>query len=136
MEGVQRRLTAIVCADVAGYSRLVGIDEGGTLLAMKTHYEELVRSTVTACVCRVVKTTGDVVLMEFPSVVDAVQCAVQLQEGLARRGADSPPDRRIELRIGIHVGEVVVDYDDIFGENVNIAARLQSAAEPGGICIT
>src|SRR5262245_6152903 len=107
MEGVTRRLTAIVCADVAGYSRLVGIDEGATLFAMKSHYEELVKPTVAARRGRVVKTSGDGVLMEFASVVDAMQCAVDLQEGLARRGADTPPDRRIELRIGIHVGEVV-----------------------------
>ena len=136
MERVSRRLTAIVCADVAGYSRLVGLDEGGTLVAMKSHYDELVRPTVVALRGRVVKTMGDGVLMEFASVVDAMDCAIALQEGLARRGADAPPERRIELRIGIHVGEVVAEGDDIFGETVNIAARLQSMAEPGGICVT
>ena len=132
---VQRRLTAIVCADVAGYSRLVGLDEVGTLFAMKAHRDELVQPTVARWAGRIVKTTGDGLLMEFASIVDAVQCAVELQEGLARRGAEMPLDRRIELRIGINIGEVVVDGDDILGESVNIAARLQGLAQPGGISI-
>jgi adenylate cyclase len=133
---IPRRLATVAYADVAGYSRLVGLDEAGTLLAMKTHYEELVQPTVAAMSGRVVKTTGDGVLMEFPDAVKAAQCAVALQEGLAQRGTSVPPDRRIELRIGIHTGDVVVDGDDIFGESVNIAVRVHTLAEPGGICVT
>jgi TolB-like protein/class 3 adenylate cyclase/predicted Zn-dependent protease len=132
----QRRLAAIVSADVAGYSRLMGNDESGTLAALKAHRSELIDPKITEYGGRIVKTTGDGLLLEFPSVVDAVRCAVDVQHGMAQRNAVIAPDRRIEFRIGINLGDIIIDADDIFGDGVNVAARLQTSAEPGGICVS
>src|SRR5438477_2370786 len=131
-----RRLAAILAADVAGYSRLMGADEVGTLEALKAHRREVVDPAIAANNGRIIKTTGDGMLVEFASAVDAVQCALEVQRRMARRNADIVPDRRIEFRMGINIGDVIVDGTDIFGEGVNIAARLEQAAEPGGIMIS
>ncbi len=131
-----RRLTAIVAADVAGYSRLMGQDEGGTLAALKDRRAELIDPRIAAHGGRIVKTMGDGLLLEFPSVVEAVRCAVGLQEEMTRANAGVPTDRRLTFRIGVHAGDVIVDGDDIFGDGVNIAARLEGIAEPGGICLS
>src|SRR3954471_20415534 len=132
---VGRRLAAIVAADVAGYSRLMGLDEVGTARTLGEH-----RAVTDALVAmhggRLVKTTGDGVLLEFPSVVDAVECAVAVQAVMAERNSDVPQDRRMLLRIGINLGDVLIEGDDILGDGVNIAARLGGIAEPGGICIS
>jgi adenylate cyclase len=133
---VQRRLSAILAADIAGYSRLIGDDEEGTLARLKAHRRELVDGTIAEHSGRVVKTSGDGMLVEFASIVDAVRCAIALQSGMARRDVELPQDKRIEYRIGIHVGDVVIDGDDIFGDGVNIAARLEGIAKPGAICIS
>jgi TolB-like protein/class 3 adenylate cyclase/tetratricopeptide (TPR) repeat protein len=130
---VERRLSAVLAADIAGYSRLVGIDEEGTLAALRTLRLELIDPSVAAHGGRIVKTTGDGILAEFPSVVDAGRCAVEIQRGTAERTAGDPPDRRIAFRIGIHLGDVVVDGEDVLGDSVNIAARLEGIAEPGSI---
>jgi adenylate cyclase len=130
----QRRLAAIVCADVAGYSRLMGEDDSGTLAALKAHRHDLIDPKIAEYGGRIVKTTGDGLLLEFPSVVDAVRCAVDVQRGMAERNAALPEDRRIEFRVGINLGDIIIDGDDIFGDGVNVAARLESLAEPGGIC--
>ena len=130
----QRRLAAIVSADVAGYSRLMGEDDSGTLAALKAHRRELIDPKIAEYGGRIVKTTGDGLLLEFPSVVDAVRCAVDVQRGMAERNSALPEDRRIEFRVGINVGDIIIDGDDIFGDGVNVAARLQALAEPGGIC--
>jgi class 3 adenylate cyclase/TolB-like protein/tetratricopeptide (TPR) repeat protein len=130
----QRRLAAIVSADVAGYSRLMGKDESGTLAALKAHRRALIDPKISEYGGRIVKSTGDGLLLEFPSVVDAVRCAVDVQRGMAERNATEPPEQRIEFRIGINVGDIIIDGDDIYGDGVNVAARLQSLAEPGGIC--
>jgi adenylate cyclase len=135
-ERVERRLTAILAADVAGYSRLMGADEEGTLAQLKAHQRGLVDPKISEHRGRVVKTTGDGMLIEFPSVVDAVRCAVEVQEGMVIRNADVPKDRRIEFRVGINLGDIIVDGDDIHGDGVNIAARLEGLAQPGGICIS
>jgi adenylate cyclase len=135
-EGVERRLAAILAADVVGYSRLMGADEAGTLARLKAHRRELTDPKIAEHHGRIVKTTGDGVLVEFPSVVNAVQCAVEIQREMARRNADAPKERRIEFRIGINLGDIIIDGDDIFGDGVNIAARLEGLAEPGGICIS
>ncbi|MDI1266199.1 MAG: adenylate/guanylate cyclase domain-containing protein [bacterium] len=135
-EYVQRRLTAVLAADVAGYSRLMGRDEEGTLGQLKTLRKTLVDPVIAAHRGRIVKTTGDGMLVEFASAVDAARCAVEVQRGMAAQNADVPQDSRIEFRIGIHVGDIIVDDDDIFGDGVNIAARLEGIAEPGGICIS
>jgi len=132
----ERRLTAILAADVAGYSRLMGADEEGTLAALKAIRRELADSKIAEHRGRIVKTTGDGLLVEFPSVVDAVRCAVEVQQGMAERNAEVPPATRIEFRIGINVGDVVVEDGDIFGDGVNVAARLEALAEPGGICVS
>src|SRR5690348_14072254 len=132
----QRRLAAIVSADVAGYSRLMGRDEGGTLAALKRHRRELFDPKIAEYGGRIVKTTGDGLLLEFPSVVDAVRCAVDVQRGMAERNAGVPQDQRITFRIGINVGDIIIDGDDIFGDGVNVAARLEGLAEPGGICVS
>jgi TolB-like protein/class 3 adenylate cyclase len=132
----QRRLAAIVSADVAGYSRLMGRDESGTLAALKATRREVVDPRVTAHGGRIVKTTGDGLLLEFPSVVDAVQCVVEMQTAMAAGVADVPEDRRIAFRIGVNLGDIIIDGDDIFGDGVNIAARLQELAAPGGVCIS
>ncbi len=133
---VQRRLAAILAADVAGYSRLMGEDEEGTLAALTAHLTELIEPCIGEHRGRVVKTTGDGLLAEFASVVDAVRCAVAFQEGMAKRNADIPMDRRIAFRIGINLGDVIVQDDDVFGDGVNIAARVEGLAEPGGVCIS
>jgi class 3 adenylate cyclase/pimeloyl-ACP methyl ester carboxylesterase len=133
---MQRRLAAILAADVVGYSRLMGADEMGTLTALKSHRRELMDSGIAEHRGRIVKTTGDGMLVEFASVVDAVSCAVQLQRGMLRRNAAVAPDRQIVFRIGINLGDIIIDGDDIFGDGVNIAARLETLCEPGGICIS
>jgi adenylate cyclase len=133
---VQRRLAAILAADVAGYSRLMGADEEGTLAALKAIRRELSDPKVKEHRGRIVKTTGDGLLIEFGSVVDAVRCAVEVQRAMAERNADVPPNRRIELRIGINLGDIIKDGRDIYGDGVNVAARLEALAEPGGICVS
>ncbi len=135
-ERVQRRLTAILAADMVGYSRLMGADERGTLSALKEHRRELVDGRIAEHEGRIVKLTGDGMLVEFPSVVNAVACAVEIQRGMRRRNADTPTDRRIEFRIGVNLGDVVVEGNDIFGDGVNVAARLEGIARPGGICVS
>jgi class 3 adenylate cyclase/TolB-like protein len=132
----QRRLAAIVSADVAGYSRLMGQDESGTLAALKAHRGELIDPKISEYGGRIVKTTGDGLLLEFPSVVEAVRCAVDVQRGMAERNAGVPPERRIEFRVGINVGDIILDGEDIYGDGVNVAARLQALAEPGHICVS
>ena len=131
-----RRLAAIVSVDVAGYSRLMGMDDSGTLAALKSHRRELIDTKIAEDNGRIVKTTGDGLLLEFSSVVDAVRCAVDVQRAMAERNAGIAPDRRIDFRIGINVGDIIIDGDDIFGDGVNIAARLEALAEPGGICVS
>jgi class 3 adenylate cyclase len=131
-----RRLAAILAADVAGYSRLMGADEEGTLAALKAIRRELGDPKVKEHRGRIVKTTGDGLLIEFASVVDAVRCAVEVQRAMAERNADVPPERRIEFRMGVNLGDVIRDGRDIFGDGVNIAARLEALAEPGGICVS
>ena len=135
-EGVKRRLAAILAADVVGYSRLMGEDEVGVLAALKTHRREVVDPKIAEHHGRIVKLMGDGMLVEFPSVVEATQCAVEVQRMMAQRDAEVPEDRRIEYRIGINVGDIIVDGDDIFGDGVNVAARLEGLADPGGICIS
>jgi class 3 adenylate cyclase len=131
-----RRLAAILAADVAGYSRLMGADEEGTLAALKAIRRELSDPKVKEHRGRIVKTTGDGLLIEFASVVDAVRCAVQVQEAMTERNTGVPEDKRIEFRIGINLGDIILDDDDIYGDGVNIAARLEALAEPGGICVS
>jgi adenylate cyclase len=133
---IERRLAAILAADVAGYSRLMGADEEGTLAALRSVRRELCDRKIVEHRGRIVKTTGDGLLVEFQSVVDAVRCAVEMQRGMAERNKDVPSGRRIEFRIGINVGDIVVEDGDIFGDGVNIAARLETLADPGGICIS
>jgi adenylate cyclase len=133
---VERRLTAILAADVAGYSRLMGADEEETLAQLKAHRRELVDPSIGEHRGRIVKTTGDGLLTEFVSVVDAVRCAVEIQGEMTKRNADVPPDCRIEFRVGINVGDIIIDESDIFGDGVNVAARLEALAEPGGICVS
>jgi adenylate cyclase len=135
-ERVERRLTAILAADVVGYSRLMGADEEGTLAALKAIRRELVDPRIVEHRGRIVKTTGDGLLVEFASVVGAVRCAVDVQREMAARNADVPTETRIEFRVGINSGDVIIDGDDIYGDGVNIAARLEALAEPGGICIS
>jgi class 3 adenylate cyclase len=131
-----RRLTAILAADVAGYSRLMGVDEEGTHERLKAHLGELVEPKIKEYRGRTVKNTGDGFLAEFASVVDAVRCAVEVQRGMAERNAGTPPEKRIEFRIGINLGDVIAEEEDIFGDGVNVAARLEGLAEPGGICVS
>src|SRR6266404_5641467 len=133
---VQRRLAAILAADVVGYSRLMQADEVGTLQALKAHRRALVDRTIAGHHGRIVKTTGDGALVEFASVVDAVGCAVAIQRGVVNRNANVAEDNRIVFRIGINVGDIIIDGDDIFGDGVNIAARLETLCEPGGVCIS
>ena len=133
---VQRRLAAIVSADVAGYSRLMGEDEAGTLATMKAHRRELWTPITEKYGGRVVGTAGDSILFEFASAVAAVESSVAVQRGMAERNADIPEPRQMLVRIGINIGEVIVDGDDIYGDGVNVAARLQELAEPGGVCIS
>ena len=131
---VERRLAAIFAADVAGYSRLMGADEEGTLRRLQAHRRELIDPKVREHKGRIVKTTGDGMLVEFPSVVDAVRCAVEAQRGMLDREADTAEERRIRFRVGINLGDVILDKGDIFGDGVNVAARLEALAEPGGLC--
>jgi class 3 adenylate cyclase/pimeloyl-ACP methyl ester carboxylesterase len=133
---VQRRLAAILAADVAGYSRLIGADEEDTIARLRSLRQELIDPTTAAHHGRIVKTTGDGILIEFQSVVDAVRCAVEVQRGVASRNHDVLADRRIEFRVGIHLGDVVVDGDDLFGDGVNIASRLEGIAGQGAICMS
>lgn len=133
--GLARRIAAIFAADVAGYSRLVGDDEEGTLARLRALRRDLVDPEIGAHRGRIVNTTGDGLLVEFASAVDAVRCAVAVQQGAASAVAE-PPERRIEFRVGINVGDVLADGDDILGDSVNIAARLEAIAEPGGICLS
>ena len=129
---MERRLAAIFAADVVGYSRLMGEDEAGTLTALKALRKELLAPKVVEHHGRIVKLMGDGALVEFPSVVDAVECAVAVQRGMAERNAGAPAERRIELRIGVNLGDVIVEGSDIYGDGVNVAARLQELAAPGG----
>ncbi len=133
---VERRLAAILAADVAGYSRLMGADEEGTLARLKAHRRELINPKIAEHQGRIVKTTGDGMLVEFASVVDAVRCAVDVQRGMAERNTEVPTDRRIEFRVGVNLGDVIIDGDDIYGDGVNVAARLEGLAEPNGICVS
>src|ERR1700730_176070 len=135
-ERVERRLAAVLAADVAGYSRLMGRDEEHTLAQLKAFRKTLVDPKIASHRGRIVKTTGDGMLVEFASAVDAARCAVEIQRGMAVQNADVPKDIRIEFRIGIHVGDIIIDDNDIFGDGVNIAARLEGIAEPGGVCIS
>ena len=135
-EPVERRLTAILAADVAGYSRLIGADEEGTLAQLKAFRKTLVDPTIAKHRGRIVKTTGDGMLVEFASAVDAARCAVEVQRGMAGENTNVPQAKRIEFRIGIHLGDIIIDDNDIFGDGVNIAARLESIAVPGGISIS
>jgi adenylate cyclase len=131
-----RRLAAILAADVAGYSRLMGADEEGTHERLKAHLAELVHPKITEHRGRVVKNTGDGFLAEFPSVVDAVRCAVEMQRGMAERNAGIEAAERIEFRVGINLGDVIAEEHDIFGDGVNVAARLEALAEPGGVLVS
>jgi TolB-like protein/class 3 adenylate cyclase len=133
---IERRLAAIFAADVVGYSRLMGADEIGTLRALKAIRRELTDPVIAGHHGRVVKTTGDGILIEFPSVVDAVTCAIAIQRGMASRNAAIPENERIAFRIGINVGDIIIDEADIHGDGVNVAARLEGIAEPGGICVS
>jgi adenylate cyclase len=135
-ERMQRRLAAVLAADVAGYSRLMGRDEERTLTQLKSFRKTLVDPAIAAHRGRIVKTTGDGVLVEFASAVDAARCAVEIQRGMAAQNTDVPQDLRIEFRIGIHLGDIIIDDNDIFGDGVNIAARLEGIAEPNGVCIS
>jgi adenylate cyclase len=131
-----RRLAGILAADVAGYSRLMGADEEGTLARLKSHRREMVDPKIAEHHGCIVKTTGDGMLVEFASVVDAVRCAAEIQRGMLDREREVTDDRRIRFRIGVNLGDIIVDGDDIFGDGVNLAARLEALAEPGGICVS
>ena len=133
---VERRLAAIFAADVVGYSRLMGGDEEGTLGALKALRQSLIDPKIAEHRGRIVKTTGDGVLVEFASTVDAVRCAIGIQRAMPAYNADLPQDKKIEFRIGINVGDIIVEGDDIFGDGVNVAARLERISQPGGICIS
>jgi adenylate cyclase len=132
----ERRLAAVLAADVVGYSRLMGLDEEGTLAKLKSCRRDLVDPKIAEYHGRIVKTSGDGVLVEFPSAVEAVKCAIDIQRSIRERNAGISQDHRVVFRIGINVGDIIIDDDDIFGDGVNIAARLESIAEPGGICIS
>ena len=134
--GVTRRLIAILAADVAGYSRLMGEDEEGTLARLQAHRRELVDPKIAEYRGRIVKTTGDGLLVEFGSVVDAVRCGAEIQRGMLDRDRDLQQDQRIRFRIGVNLGDVIVEGEDIFGDGVNVAARLEALAEPGGVCVS
>src|SRR6516165_7387128 len=133
---VERRLVAILAADVAGYSRLIEADEEGTLRRLKALRAEIIDPKIAGNHGRIVKTTGDGLLVEFASVIDALRCAVEVQREIAGRNAVVTADIRIAFRIGIHQGDIVVDGGDIFGDGVNVAARLEGLADPGGICVS
>jgi adenylate cyclase len=133
---IERRLAAILAADVAGYSRLMGIDEEGTLAALKALRRELIDPKIAEHRGRIVKTTGDGMLVEFASAVDTARCAIEVQQAMAAQNSSVPQETRIEFRIGIHVGDIIIDDNDIFGDGVNIAARLEGIADAGGVCIS
>jgi len=133
---VERRLAAILAADVVGYSRLMGNDEEGTLAALKACRRELIEPKIAEHRGRIVKLTGDGALVEFASAVNATRCAIEIQHAMAERNAGIPEDRRIEFRIGINVGDIIIDEGDIYGDGVNIAARVESLASPGAICLS
>src|SRR5271169_1364583 len=135
-ERVERRLAAILAADIAGYSRLIGADEEGTLARLRAHRRELIDLKIAEHRGRLVKTTGDGLLVEFASIVDALRCATEVQAAMTERNAAVPADSRIEFRVGINVGDIVVEDGDIFGDGVNVAARLEGLADPGGICVS
>ena len=133
----KRKLAAILAADVVGFSRLAGSDEERTLARLRTLWSDLIAPTISVHNGRVVKRTGDGSISEFRSVVDAVRCAIEIQNGMVERNAGLPPERRIEFRVGIHLGDVVEESDgDLMGDGVNIAARLEGIADPGGICLS
>jgi adenylate cyclase len=134
--GVERRLAAILAADVVGYSRLMETDEAGTHARLKALRKELIEPRIAERRGRMVKLTGDGALVEFGSVVEAVLCAADVQRVVGERNADMPYDQRIELRIGVNLGDIIFDENDIYGDGVNVAARLQTLAEPGGICVS
>src|ERR671923_1381953 len=134
--GPERRLAAVLAADMVGFSRLMETDETGTLARLKTHRIELMDPAIAKNKGRIIKTTGDGMLVEFQSVTDAVKCAVEVQQRMKRRNADVPQDRRIEFRIGINLGDIIFDEGDIYGDGVNVAARLEQLADVGGICVT
>src|SRR6202041_1519685 len=132
-----RKLAAILVADVVGYSRLAGLDEERTLARLRGLRSDLIDPAIAVHHGRVVKRTGDGIIIEFRSVVDPVRCAIEVQNGMVERNAGLPPERRIEFRIGIHLGDVVEETDgDLMGDGVNIAARLEGIAEPGGVCLS
>ena len=134
-EGTQRRLAAIVSVDVVGYSRLMGVDETGTLVNLRAHRAELIDPLIAKHDGRIVKTMGDGLLLEFPSIVNAIQCSLEVQRGVAERNEGVDEDRHITFRIGVNLGDIIIEGEDIFGDGVNIAARLQEIAEPGGVCV-
>ena len=136
MPDPERRLAAVLAADMVGYSRLMEVDETGTLARLKTHRIELIDPAIAKNRGRIIKTTGDGILVEFHSVADAVLCAAEIQRRMARRNLDVPPSRWVQFRIGVNLGDLIVDEDDIFGDGVNVAARLEMLAEPGGICVS
>ena len=136
VSGPERRLAAVLAADMVGFSRLMEVDETGTLARLKTHRIELIDPAIARNHGRIIKTTGDGMLVEFHSIVDAVLCAAEIQRRMARRNADVPPARWMQFRIGVNLGDVIVENEDIFGDGVNIAARLETLAEPGGICVS
>ena len=133
---VTRKLTTIISADVVGYTRLMRADEEGTLARLKAHREELIDPTIAKHNGRIVKLIGDGALVEHASVVDAVRASIEIQREMAARNADLPEDERIEFRIGVNLGDVIVEGDDVYGDGVNVASRLQEIAEPGGICLS
>src|SRR6266446_1737810 len=133
---VERRLAAILSADVAGYSRLTGLDEEGTHATLKACRRELIDPKIGEHRGRMVKNTGDGALVEFASAVDAARCAIEIQRAMAARNAAIPEDRRVEFRIGINVGDIIIDEGDIYGDGVNIAARVEALASPGAICLS
>src|SRR6202008_848256 len=134
--GSERRLAAVLAAEGVGKTRLMEVDETGTLARLKTHRLELIDPAIAKNRGRIIKTTGDGMLVEFHSVADAVQCAAEIQRRMARRNADVSPARWMQFRIGINLGDVIVEENDIFGDGVNVAARLEMLAEPGGICVS
>lgn len=135
-ERMQRRLAAIIAADVVGYSKMMGRDEAGTLVRLKQLRAEFLHPKIAEYGGRIVKTTGDGTLIEFASAVDAVSHAVDVQRGMAERNKALPDDQQIQLRLGINIGDIIIDEDDIYGDGVNVAARLEAIAEPGGICLS
>ena len=135
-ERVQRRLAAILTADVVGYSHFMEVDEEGTLARLKSLREELFDPKVAEYHGRIVKIIGDGVLVEFASAVDAMRCAVEVQHDLTERNSATPENHRLELRVGINVGDIIIEGEDIYGDGVNVAARLEGLAEPGGVCIS